>query len=149
MENSVCKISWKLVENWLRNPRNSLILVDEFNVNLSIWPTTVTNRPNVVTMLALILVVPMAPLICSLVCRTLCIIIPRADINYERNIMTNPRRVNYVVMLGSKGRIWHIVKCYIRRFKTKVLISNFFNPLSPHDALKHHITSLKTDLIFL
>ena len=24
-----------------------------------------------------------------------------------------------------------------------------FNPLSPHDALKHHITSLKTDLIFL
>ena len=25
----------------------------------------------------------------------------------------------------------------------------FFNPLSPHDALKHHFTSLKTDLIFL
>ena len=24
-----------------------------------------------------------------------------------------------------------------------------FNPLSPHDALKHHLTSLKTDLIFL
>ena len=24
-----------------------------------------------------------------------------------------------------------------------------FNPLSPHDALKHHFTSLKTDLIFL
>ena len=23
------------------------------------------------------------------------------------------------------------------------------NPLSPHDALKHHITALKTDLIFL
>ena len=23
------------------------------------------------------------------------------------------------------------------------------NPLSPHDALKHHITSLKTDLIVL
>ena len=23
------------------------------------------------------------------------------------------------------------------------------NPLSPHDAMKHHITSLKTDLIFL
>ena len=23
-----------------------------------------------------------------------------------------------------------------------------FNPLSLHDALKHHITSLKTDLIF-
>ena len=24
-----------------------------------------------------------------------------------------------------------------------------FNPLGPHDALKHHFTSLKTDLIFL
>ena len=24
-----------------------------------------------------------------------------------------------------------------------------FNPLSPHDALKHHFTSLKTDLISL
>ena len=24
-----------------------------------------------------------------------------------------------------------------------------FNPLSPHDALKHHFTSPKTDLIFL
>ena len=23
-----------------------------------------------------------------------------------------------------------------------------FNPLNPHDALKHHFTSLKTDLIF-
>ena len=36
MENSVCEISWNLVENWLRNPRNSIILVDEFNVNLTI-----------------------------------------------------------------------------------------------------------------
>ena len=36
MENSVCKISWKLVENWLRNPRNSIILVAEFIVNLTI-----------------------------------------------------------------------------------------------------------------
>ena len=24
-----------------------------------------------------------------------------------------------------------------------------FNPLTPHDALEHHFTSLKTDLIFL
>ena len=34
------------------------------------------------------------------------------------------------------------MKCY-------VIISHFVNPLSPHDALKHHFTSLKTDLIFL
>ena len=25
----------------------------------------------------------------------------------------------------------------------------YLNPLSPHDALKHHFTSLKTNLIFL
>ena len=28
---------------------------------------------------------------------------------------------------------------------TKIIL--FFNPLSPHDALKHHFTSLETDLI--
>ena len=31
-------------------------------------------------------------------------------------------------------------------FKSSILC---FNPLSPHDALKHHFTSLKTDLIIL
>ena len=36
IENSVCKISWQLVKNWLRNPRNSFTMVDEFNVNLII-----------------------------------------------------------------------------------------------------------------
>ena len=30
-----------------------------------------------------------------------------------------------------------------------ILLSRLFNPLSPHDALKHHFTSLKTDLIYL
>ena len=29
-----------------------------------------------------------------------------------------------------------------------IFIGNI-NPLSPHEALKHHFTSLKTDLIFL
>ena len=29
------------------------------------------------------------------------------------------------------------------------IIIQRFNPLSPHDALKHHFKSLKTDLIFL
>ena len=28
-------------------------------------------------------------------------------------------------------------------------IALYFNPLSPHAALKHHFTFLKTDLIFL
>ena len=30
-----------------------------------------------------------------------------------------------------------------------ILIYLNINPLSPHDALKHHFTSMKTDLIFL
>ena len=30
-----------------------------------------------------------------------------------------------------------------------VISSIRINPLSPHDALKHHFTSLKTDLVFL
>ena len=28
-------------------------------------------------------------------------------------------------------------------------MGHYLTPLSPHDALKHHFTSLKTDLIFL
>ena len=28
-------------------------------------------------------------------------------------------------------------------------VLQLFNPLSPHDAVKHHFTSLKTHLIFL
>ena len=30
-----------------------------------------------------------------------------------------------------------------------ILFTLSFNFLSPHDAIKHHFTSLKTDLIFL
>ena len=30
-----------------------------------------------------------------------------------------------------------------------IVIHFLFNSLSPHDALKHHFTFLKTDLIFL
>ena len=41
---------------------------------------------------------------------------------------------------GNPGQI-------VSRFPTHILY--LFNPLSPHDALKHHFTSLKTDFIFL
>ena len=39
----------------------------------------------------------------------------------------------------------------MRRMFKKLQLANFlhFNPLSPHDALKHHFTTLKTDFIFL
>ena len=33
--------------------------------------------------------------------------------------------------------------------ETPLIAISLFNPLSPHDALKHHFTSLKTYLIFL
>ena len=41
-----------------------------------------------------------------------------------------------------------LVHACISSYLLHVIIA-FFNPLSPHDALKHHFTSLKTDLIFL
>ena len=42
----------------------------------------------------------------------------------------------------NKTFIRHLMMVYINMFKR-------FNPLSPHDALKHHLTSLKIDFIFL
>ena len=38
---------------------------------------------------------------------------------------------------------------YLRVTHTHTTSGLRVNPLSPHDALKHHFTSLKTDLIFL
>ena len=32
---------------------------------------------------------------------------------------------------------------------TRIISKWYINPLSPHDALRHRFTSLKTDLIFL
>ena len=39
-----------------------------------------------------------------------------------------------------------IIKCH---WKLEILLAILALTLCPHDALKHHITSLKTDLIFL
>ena len=36
---TVWKMSWKLVQTWLRNPRNAFTLVNEFNVNLTTTDT--------------------------------------------------------------------------------------------------------------
>ena len=41
----------------------------------------------------------------------------------------------------------HLVGTY--RYVTVNASNLTLNPLSPHDALRHHFTSLKTDLIFL
>ena len=37
----------------------------------------------------------------------------------------------------------------IRNFDFFMILASPFNPLGSHDALKHHFTSPKTDLIFL
>ena len=44
--------------------------------------------------------------------------------------------------LSLRWYMWHFA--VIHRSSTR-----YFNPLSPHDAFTHHITSLKTDLVFL
>ena len=41
-----------------------------------------------------------------------------------------------------------VMICEIRLL-WRCLIPEALNPLSPHDALKYHFTSLKTDLIYL
>ena len=41
----------------------------------------------------------------------------------------------------------YMFKSYLNHLLSSRVLS--VNPLSPHDALKHHFTSLKTDLIFI
>ena len=43
----------------------------------------------------------------------------------------------------------HVLDQQYNQFYETVFGRCSVNPLSPHDALKHHFTSLKTDLIFL
>ena len=43
----------------------------------------------------------------------------------------------------------HVLDQQYNQFYETVFGKCSVNPLSPHDALKHHFTSLKTDLIFL
>ena len=55
--------------------------------------------------------------------------------------------VRFIMFISKYSRV-----CYGRDFLYTYLASagdRHLNPLSPHDALKHHFTSLKTDLIFL
>ena len=45
----------------------------------------------------------------------------------------------------------HVVEnySYLFNFRLNIYKSWMFYPLSPHDAIRHHFTSLKRDLIFL
>ena len=53
----------------------------------------------------------------------------------------------------NKYEYFYSLEVVSRYHKTQVQVdtnySYLFNPLSPRDALKHHFTSLKTDLISL
>ena len=48
-----------------------------------------------------------------------------------------------------KGQLWGLSDLGMRFYPLTFTPSRCINPLSPHDALKHHFTSLKTDLIVL
>ena len=48
-----------------------------------------------------------------------------------------PYAAHILRVVHATSRVYHLI------------IESHLNPLSPHDALKHHFTSLKTDLIFL
>ena len=50
-------------------------------------------------------------------------------------------------MLGERRGLLANIKTALEH--RLVLAGNMVNPLSPHDALKHTFTALKTDLIFL
>ena len=49
----------------------------------------------------------------------------------------------------TKDTIHTDMEHYSRDTTDTLCVFNFLNPLSPHDEIKHHFTSLKTDLIFL
>ena len=55
-----------------------------------------------------------------------------------------PTRMYSILTLGQK-----CVSCRSRESVMQAQTGVLLNPLSPHDALKHYFTNLKTDLIFL
>ena len=57
--------------------------------------------------------------------------------------------IAYFVSSFLKGSIKSVQKVTYHITPYECVKSLTINPLSPHDALKHHFTSLKTDLIFL
>ena len=59
-----------------------------------------------------------------------------------------PAKVNHVIPALSMHFIYHFI-IILGIFIFTVNHFQILNPLSPHDALKHHFTSLRTDLIFL
>ena len=60
----------------------------------------------------------------------------------------------FLWMLRQSNYVWRtpIPTCVLLPLKLTArgpTLVERLNPLGPHDALKHHFTSLKTDLIFL
>ena len=59
--------------------------------------------------------------------------------------MENPPKIWYAKLRSSLRSVQKGKSDPTVRFQSKLTL----NPLNPHDALKHHFTSLKTDLISL
>ena len=60
----------------------------------------------------------------------------RASLNSSRVVIYNPSI--HATLTKHLDNVWCLLECL-----------STFNPLSPYDALKHHLTSLKKDLISL
>ena len=68
-------------------------------------------------------------------------------------LYTTAGEIQYIVWHNKCWLWWearvHVIYTYAQIFIFPAWLTIGLNPLSPHDALKHHFTSLKTDLIFL
>ena len=69
-----------------------------------------------------------------------------ADIVFRRHHLQSTD-VRLIILASTYVRFWRL-KTATALKGLKWLTHGHFNPLSPHDALKHHFTSLKTHLIF-
>ena len=135
MENSVCTISWKLVENWLRNWRKSF--------------TTVNVNPTMANLLLIFLSNQYFKRQIKELKTTLAVI-STSKVNTYGQLDIEPMLFQCWSRVCEAGpalkQLWFNLSCIVLIF---ALMSRYINPLGPHDALKHHFTSLKTDLIFI
>ena len=62
----------------------------------------------------------------------------------------NPYNAGIFLYKVNYKRLNQLFLLHLNTYMLRVYVHyTWFNPLSPHDALKHHFTSLKTNLIFL
>ena len=74
----------------------------------------------------------------------------RSPLNSSQRSGNTGRALRFKIVKIERflNRIVPLCNAVPRKLRAAIFIY-YFNPLGPHDALKHHFTSLKTDLIFL